>query len=359
MVPTTPQQQWWEWWMSQLDPRKIEIGRAEGLRNQQAQANRQTAVTGDPIIPPPMATGEQGYVAPVPPRESLISPITPVGGAPGSPGSSLAGPPAPVSAFGPSGPGGVLPPLDRDRALAPLTTPNSMTPTPPAMLGGNNYTAGPSGMSGTEEQDALRRAGSASASAGSSGGGASSIGGLGNISGPLPINEAAAMRLYEDESGMGLRQGFADAGIDSFKNPYAMSAVRRYAPILPQLMEFFALASGQNLDDTASMATWVPQFIKGFMSGEINPQRLVQRAIELAADPANANLKEYLLHSLGPNALFKLQGDVSGYGPRLEGARQRVLQEQISRQQMAGLRNPSDPTLQEEEWLNIVRRGGR
>jgi hypothetical protein len=213
-----------------------------------------------------------------------------------------------MSVGGLAAPGGgssVLPPLDRDKAL---TTPNSMTPTPPAMLGGNNYTAGGVGNTGTQAypDETGRGLGSSTARTAVSGG-------LGNIGGPLPINEAAAMRLYEDESGMGLRQGFQDAGIDSFKNPYAMAAIRRYAPILPQLMEFFALASGQSLDDTASMATWVPQFIKGFMSGEINPQRLVQRAIEMAAD--NPTLKEYLLHSMGPNALFKLQGEVSGYGP--------------------------------------------
>jgi hypothetical protein len=306
-----------------------------------------------------MATGEQGYVAPVPARGSLVGPITPTTPTGAAavvppPWASGASDLPPISAAPPAG--GVLPPLDRDRGLPPLTTPNSMTPTPaPSMLGGNNYTASGAGMSGTEEQDALRRAGSApsGSSGGVSGGGLPNI--LGGLSGPTSINKEAAMALYEDETGMALRQGFQDAGIDSFTNSYAKRVIKRYAPILPDLMDFFAIASGINPGDTANMATWVPAFIKGFMSGEIDPDKMVQRAIQLAND--SPILKKFLVEQIGVDNLLKIQGQTSGYGPRVEAARQSVIKERLARQQMATLQNPIKD--QDDAWLEIVRGGGR
>jgi hypothetical protein len=378
IMPSSPQQAWWQQYMDELGNRLGPFGAWDRTRiaMAQAQARADAAARGipadaaDPIIPPPMATGEQGYVAPVPPRGSLITPTTatdgsgvlPTLGAPGAPGSPLAGPPAPASAFGPAGPG-VLPPLDRDRALPPLTTPNSMTPTPaPSMLGGNNYTASgstytPTEGSATQEQDALRRAGSAPS--GSSGGVATGglSGALSGLGGPTRINSEAAMALYDDESGMALRQGFQDAGINSFENPYAKRVIQRYAKILPDLMDFFAIASGINPGDTASMATWVPAFIKGFMSGEIDPDKMVRRAIELAQD--SPLLKTFLTEQIGVDNLLKIQGQTSGYGPRVEAARQSVLKERLARQQMDFLKNPASDDVKASAWLDIVRGGVR
>jgi hypothetical protein len=223
------------------------------------------------------------------------------------------------------------------------------------MLGGNNYTSGP-GMSGTEEQDALRRAGSAPT--GSSGGVAGGLpGALSGLGGPLPTNRGAAEALYEDDSGLALRQGFQDAGINSFENPYAQRVIKRYAQILPDLMDFFAIASGISPGDTATMATWVPAFIKGFMSGEIDPDKMVRRAIDLAEQ--SPLLKDFLVNQIGVERLLNIQGRTSGYGPRVEAARQNVLKERLARQQMEQLQNPADEDTTASAWLSIVRGGVR
>jgi hypothetical protein len=366
MMPSSPQQAWWEQLLAQLDPRNIggqDSYDRERRRILQAQADAalrrgDTSIPADPIVPPPMATGEQGYVAPVPARGSLVGPITPTTPTGAAavvppPWASGASDLPPISAAPPAG--GVLPPLDRDRGLPPLQSPNSMTATPaPSMLGGNNYTASGAGMSGTEEQDALRRAGSAPGSGSSSGGLPNALGGL---SGPSRINSEAAMALYDDESGMALRQGFQDAGINSFENPYAKRVIQRYAKILPDLMDFFAIASGINPGDTASMATWVPAFIKGFMSGEIDPDKMVRRAIELAQD--SPLLKTFLTEQIGVDNLLKIQGQTSGYGPRVEAARQSVIKERLARQQMDFLKNPAADDVKASAWLDIVRGGVR
>lgn len=348
-APQTPQQSWIDWVLSQIDPRNIQSH--ERMRNARAQATRDAVASGlgDPIIPPPMATGEQGYVGPAPAHVPVGSQALPPLGdelAPGAPGSALAGPPAPPTAMNPLPPLGPSSGTMGGAALPPLQTPNSMTATPPAVLGGNNFASGP--MSQAYPDETGRGLGSPSLASGASGGG----GGLGGVDlrGPLPINAEAAQRLYEDQSGMALRQGFQDAGIDSFKNPYAQSAIKRYAQVLPRLMEFFALANGMDINDTASMATWVPQFIKKFMSGEVNPQKLLQHALTIAGD--NPVLKEYLVGQ-GPDELLGLQGQLSGYGARVEGARQRVVRERLARQGMAQLQNPT--AADDEAWLNIVR----
>jgi hypothetical protein len=154
-----------------------------------------------------------------------------------------------------------------------------------------------------------------------------------------------------------VRQGFQDAGINSFENPYAKRVIQRYAKILPDLMDFFAIASGINPGDTASMATWVPAFIKGFMSGEIDPDKMVRRAIELAQD--SPLLKTFLTEQIGVDNLLKIQGQTSGYGPRVEAARQSVLKERLARQQMDFLKNPASDDVKASAWLDIVRGGVR
>jgi hypothetical protein len=367
MMPSSPQQAWWEQILAQLDPRNLggqdsydrERQRIARVQAEAAIRRGDTSIPADPIVPPPMATGGLPVVGEPQPRGSLVGPITPTTPTGGAavvppPWASGASDLPPISAAPPAG--GVLPPLDRDRGLPPLQAPGTMAPpTPPSMLGGNNYTASGAGMSGTEEQDALRRAGSASSgsSGGVSGGGLPNA--LGGLGGPTSINKEAAMALYEDDTGMALRQGFQDAGINSFENPYAQRVIKRYAPILGDLMDFFAIASGINPGDTASMATWVPAFIKGFMSGEIDPDKMVRRALELAND--SPLLKTFLVEQIGVDNLLKIQGRTSGYGPRVEAARQSVLQERLARQQMAELQNPAQA--KEDAWLQIVRGGGR
>jgi hypothetical protein len=324
------QPDWWEQVGGALQaiPAGVEgqIRRGD-LGSIQRQANAQTAVTGDPIVPPPWQTGGTGEVLP-----------------------PLAGPPAPASAYGPTDAGAAaLPPVigPPGGGMGGGATPSGL---PPLGLGG--------GASGAEDADALRRAnrGAGSPSVPTLGG-VGGLGGLGGGPGLAGLNEEAAQSLYEDTTGMALRQGFQAAGIDSFKNPYAQMAVKRYAPILGRLMDFFAIASGIDTNDTASMATWVPQFIQQFMSGAINPQKLVQQAINTAR--GNPILENYLTDFIGPDDLLKIQGATSGYGGRVEAARQNVLSERIARQRMQQQQHPGDPEVDRSAWLDIVRGGGR
>lgn len=372
VVSGTPQQNYVEWLLSQLGRRVGGINDVLGLgtgevnaRAHQAEAARAALAglggLGEPTLPPPWQTGGLA----VPP-----DPITPTDVAAArrtqAPISAVGDPtlPPPWQTGGlAEPPSTVLPALDRDRALPPLTPGRgAAVPTPAAMLGGNNYAATGGGGSFTGgggtvvNMDAARAASPPITSSANAIGGLTG-GGLGGLNGPLPLNAEAALSLYEDETGMALRQGFQDAGINSFENPYAARVIKRYAPILGNLMDFFALAAGHDPEDQASMAVWVPQFIKQFMSGEINPQRLVQRALELAE--GNPVLKEYLVNTIGPNRLLAIQGQTSGYGDRVEGARQRVLQERLTRQQMAQLQNPAAEETKRSAWLDIVRGGAR
>ncbi|HEX6828726.1 MAG TPA: hypothetical protein VF104_07080 [Burkholderiales bacterium] len=348
MVPASPQQNYVEWLLSQLDPRNL--ARRARLEIDQAERNRAARAAGgataDPIVEPPMATGGLPYVAPVPPHGPIGSDVLPpLGGvSAGMSGTEEA------DALRRASGGAPLPPLGSrgSASLPPLVAPGTQAPRPPAVLGGNDYNAGANSFTGGGGTVVNTAPHTAVGGLGTVGG----VGGLGDLSGPRPINAAAAEKLYTDETGMAIRQGFQDAGIDSFKNPYAQSVIRRYAPILPQLMEFFAIANGQDINDTASMATWVPQFIKSFMSGEVNPQRLIQHALDIAEQ--NPVLKQYLIDQ-GPNGLLQLQGQTSGYGQRVEGARQRVIRERLARQQMAELQNPASPDVDEATWLKIVQ----
>lgn len=200
--------------------------------------------------------------------------------------------------------------------------------------GGGGY------ASGSEDADALRRANGGSAS-GASGG----MGGNPDFFSTIGVNDM----LYADPQ-TGMRRSLRQGGVNPDTNPFAQAALARFSgPIMQALYDFWEVLNGGAGDQAETM----PEFLRQFMAGQINPTALMQQAQAKMAG-GDEDMSQ-MLEDLGPEGYTEITQRARGSTKRVADARKTTMARKVGRQKEDALDHPNDYTTR--DWLKLI--GGR